>query len=353
MADGPVRDGESGDTKVSLSQWQLVWKEFRKRRLNLVGMGIILSIFAVAFFADFLASDRPILLYREGQLWVMPNLTRPPELGLVNNAWLLSGGLRQGEWALVPPVPYGPREDIMELGTRRLESPSIIHPLGTDDRGRDVAARMIHGTRVTLAVGIFAVALYVAIGVLLGSLAGYFGGKIDDIISRATEILLSFPSLFLILTIQAMLETTEGWMSVLQLVAVLGVTRWTSVSRLVRAEIMRAKGLDYVVAAQAQGLSTFRIITRYLLPNALGPVMVSATFGIAGAVLIESSLSFLGFGVQPPMASWGELLQQARETQRIWLILYPGLAVFISVTAYNLAGEGLRDAVDPRLRGVG
>lgn len=335
------------------SYWQMVWRQFRKRSLNLVGLGIIASFFGLAIFADFLASDLPIILHRGGQTWILPNLTHPPELRLDNNLKLLSGGLAKGDWALMPPIPYGPREDIMDLRTSRLTPPEQTHPLGTDDRGRDVAARMIHGTRVTLAVGILAVAVYVSIGIILGSTAGYFGGRADTIISRITEIFLSFPSLFLILTIQALLPTTAGITSVLQLVMVLGLTSWTHVSRLVRAEVLRAKNLDYVQAARSQGLSDVRIIFRYVLPNTLGPVLVAATFGIAGAVLVESSLSFLGFGVQPPMASWGELLQQARETKRAWLVIYPGMAVFLSVTAYNLAGEGLRDAVDPRLRGVG
>ena len=347
MTEGPIKVANPE------SYWQMVWRQFRKRSLNLVGLSIIASFFSLAIFADFLASDLPLVLHRGGQTWILPNLTHPPELRLENNLKLLSGGLRRGDWALMPPIPYGPREDIMDLRTSRLTPPDRLHPLGTDDRGRDVAARMIHGTRVTLAVGILAVALYVTIGIILGSTAGYFGGRADLIISRVTEIFLSFPSLFLILTIQALLPTTAGLTSVLQLVMVLGLTSWTHVSRLVRAEVLRAKNLDYVQAARSQGLSDIRIIFRYVLPNTLGPVLVAATFGIAGAVLVESSLSFLGFGVQPPMASWGELLQQARESKRAWLVIYPGLAVFLSVTAYNLAGEGLRDAVDPRLRGVG
>lgn len=338
------------DEQASEGLWMMAWKQFSRRTLNRLGMYFVVSLFGISFFADFLASDLPIVLHREGQTWVLPNLVRPPELVRVNNTFLLSGGLRQGDWALMPPIPYGPNEDLGQLRTRRLQSPDGLHPLGTDDRGRDVAARMLHGTRVTLMVGILAVGLYVLIGLLLGATAGYFGGWLDDVIGRITEVFMSFPSFFLILTIQALLPTTAGVTSVLQLVLVIGVTRWTEVSRLVRAEVMRAKVNDYVAAAQAAGLSDARILIRYILPNSLGPVLVAATFGVAGAVLLESGLSFLGFGVQPPMASWGELLQQARETRVPWMVFYPGMAVFLSVTMYNLVGEGLRDALDPRLR---
>ncbi len=332
------------------SQWAMAWRQFKKRRLNLMGLMFIGSIFGVAFFADFVTSDLPIVLHRGGQTWILPNLTRPAALLTTNNLELLQGGMNQGDWGLFPPLPYGPDEDLGQLRTTRLEAPHLKHPLGTDDRGRDVAARMIHGTRVTLTVGILAVGLYVLIGILLGATAGYFGGWLDTAIGRVTEVFMSFPSFFLILTIQALLPTTAGVTSVLQLVAVIGVTGWTEISRLVRAEVIRARVNDYVAAARAAGLSDTRILMRYVLPNSLGPVLVAATFGVAGAVLLESALSFLGFGVQPPMASWGELLQQARETRRGWMVLYPGLAVFLSVTAYNLAGEGLRDALDPRLR---
>ncbi len=335
---------------VSESLGRIAARHFRARVLNRLSAGFILLLFLMAFFADFIASDLPIVLHRDGRTWILPNLTRPPELMTVDNVQLLVGGLKEGDWAILPPIPYGPNEDLGQLGTRRVASPSVLHPLGTDDRGRDIAARMVHGSRVTLAVGILGVGCYVLIGLILGTTAGYFGGWWDTLVERVTEVFLSFPPLFLILTIQALLPTTAGVASVLQLVAVLGFTGWTGVSRLVRAEVLRVKTQDYVLAARAAGLSRVRILTRYVLPNAIGPVLVAATFGIAGAVLIESALSFLGFGVQPPMASWGELLQQARETRRAWMVLYPGLTIFLTVTAYNLVGEGIRDALDPRMR---
>ena len=332
------------------SLWSIAWRQFYTRRLNRWAGYFIGTLFLVAFFGDFLASDLPIVLHHDGETYVFPNLTHPLEIKTLNNTLLLSGGLGEDDWALFPPIPYGPNEDMGLLGSSTLEEPGKLHPLGTDDRGRDIAARMIHGARVTLFVGVFAVGLYVAIGIFLGATAGFFGGRWDILVERLTEVFISFPALFLILTIQALLPTTAGFTSVLQLVLVIGLTGWTQVSRLVRAEVMRVKTLEYVMAAKAGGLSAPRILMRHILPNALGPVLVAATFGIAGAVLIESALSFLGFGVQPPMASWGELLQQARVSRRAWMIVYPGLAVFLSVTAYNLAGEGLRDALDPRLR---
>ncbi len=343
------RYSKGGRRRVS-SLRRIAMEQFRARLINRAAAGFITAMFLVAFFADFIASDLPIVLHREGRTWVLPNLFHPPELMTVNNVQLLTGGLLEGDWALFPPIPYGPNEDLGQLGTRRVAAPSVLHPLGTDDRGRDIAARMVHGTRVTLAVGVLGVGCYVLIGLALGATAGYLGGRWDTLVERVTEVFMSFPPLFLVLTIQALLPTTAGVASVLQLVAVIGLTGWTQVSRLVRAEVMRVKTLDYVLAARAAGLSQARILVRYVLPNAIGPVLVAATFGIAGAVLIESALSFLGFGVQPPMASWGELLQQARETRRAWMVLYPGLTIFLTVTAYNLAGEGLRDALDPRLR---
>lgn len=345
-----LRTFQRTSDETTEGHWAMAWRQFRKRTLNLLGMSFVGMLFFVAFFADFLASDLPIVLHLEGKTHILPNLTRPTELVKVNNTRLLSGLMVQGDWALLPPIPYGPNEDLGQLRTRRLEAPHTLHPLGTDDRGRDVAARMILGTRVTLMVGLLAVSLYVFIGLLLGATAGFFGGRLDTVIGRITEVFMSFPSFFLILTIQALLPTTAGMTSVMQLVLVIGVTRWTEVSRLVRAEVMRTKVNDYVAAAQAAGLSNTRILLRYVLPNSIGPVLVAATFGVAGAVLLESGLSFLGFGVQPPMASWGELLQQARETRVSWMVLYPGMAVFLSVTMYNLVGEGLRDALDPRLR---
>jgi peptide/nickel transport system permease protein len=206
---------------------------------------------------------------------------------------------------------------------------------------------MLYGTRISLSVGFVAVGLYVVIGIILGALAGYFGGWVDILISRAIEIMICFPTFFLILAVLAFVGP-----SLINIMAVIGLTSWPGIARLVRGEFLKLRGQDFVLAGKVTGSSAGRLIFRHILPNSLAPVFVSATFGVASAILIESSLSFLGFGVQPPTPSWGEILSQSRDFMDIawWLALFPGLAIFVSITAYNLVGEGLRDAIDPRMK---
>jgi peptide/nickel transport system permease protein len=229
--------------------------------------------------------------------------------------------------------------------SRSLLAPSAKHPFGTDNEGRDVLARMLYGTRISLTIGVVAVALYVMIGVVIGALAGYFGGKVDTLLSRLIEVMICFPTFFLILTLAALIEKR----SIFHVMIIIGVTSWTGVARLVRAEFLKHKGLEYVQAARALGMPSGRIIFRHVLPNASAPVLVSATFGIASAILVESSLAFLGIG-DLTVASWGETLNAGRLSNRLWLILAPGVAIFFVVTVFNLVGEGLRDALDPKLR---
>ena len=207
---------------------------------------------------------------------------------------------------------------------------------------------MVHGARVSLSVGFVAVSIYALIGLLIGAIAGYYGGVIDMIASRLIEIMLTIPTFFLIITVVAFLPP-----SIFTIMAVIGVTNWPTVARLTRGEFLKAKSLDYVVAARAMGATDFRTIFRHVLPNALAPLFVAATFGVASAILIESTLSFLGFGVPPSTASWGSILSNARQLlpSAWWLTAFPGLAIFLTVTSYNLVGEGLRDAADPRLKG--
>ncbi|MBI5487705.1 MAG: ABC transporter permease [Deltaproteobacteria bacterium] len=250
------------------------------------------------------------------------------------------------DWAILPLVPWGPLQSKADGRIAPLEAPSASHWLGTDDRGRDVLARLVHGTRVSLSVGLVAVALYVFIGVFLGAAAGFYGGWLDAGVTRLVEALMAFPAFFFVLIIQGLLPAA----SILQIMVVIGLTRWTEVARLVRGEVLRLRSAEFVVAAQALGLPPRRILVRHVLPNAMGPVFVSATFGIAGAVLLESALSFLGFGTPPPTPSWGELLTQAFAHEgKWWLTAFPGFMIFVTVTAYNLVGEGIRDAVDPRM----
>lgn len=247
-----------------------------------------------------------------------------------------------GASAVFPPHHYSYRET---NPVESLSPPSAEHWLGTDQEGRDVFARMLYGTRISLSIGVVAVALYVFIGVVVGALAGYFGGWVDSALSRLIEVMICFPTFFLILTLAAMIRER----SIFHVMFIIGITSWTGVARLVRAEFLKHKGLEYAQAARALGIPTRRIIFGHILPNASAPVLVSATFGIASAILVESSLSFLGIG-DPNVASWGETLNAGRVDQRLWLILAPGFAIFFVVTVFNLVGEGLRDALDPKLR---
>ena len=242
-------------------------------------------------------------------------------------------------------APYSPSAYDLDA---ILLPPNAAHLLGTDESGRDVLSRMIYGARVSLSVGFVAVGLYVCLGILFGAVAGYFGGKIDLLLSRAIELMMCFPTFFLILSVLAFVGP-----NIYNVMLVIGLTGWTGIARLVRGEFLKLRTLDYVTAGRALGYSSLRIMIKHLLPNTLGPVLVSASFGVASAILVESSLSFLGFGVQPPTPSWGDILSQSREFIDFawWLTLFPGVAIFLSVTAYNLVGEGLRDVIDPRLRG--
>jgi peptide/nickel transport system permease protein len=244
--------------------------------------------------------------------------------------------------ALFPPVPYSYRETDP---LRSLVEPGATHWLGTDSEGRDVFARMLFGTRIALAIGIVAVSMYVSIGTILGALAGYWGGWVDLLISRLIEVLITFPSFFLVLTLAALIEQR----SIFHVIIIIGLTFWTTVARLVRAEVLRQKSLDYVQAARAMGLSSRRIIFFHILPNAIAPALVSASFGIANAILIESTLSFLGVG-DTSVPSWGETLNAGRVQQKLWLVLVPGAAIFFVVSVFNLVAEAVRDALDPKLK---
>lgn len=228
-----------------------------------------------------------------------------------------------------------------------LEGPSTAHLLGTDNLGRDVLSRMIWGSRISLKVGFVAVGIATLIGVFLGAVAGYYGGWVDAVIMRFVDLMLCFPAFFLILAVIAILEP-----SIWNIMIVIGVTGWMGVARLVRAEFLTLKGREFVLAAKALGANDGRIIFGHVLPNAMAPVLVSATLGVAGAILTESALSFLGIGVQPPTPSWGNILTEGKDNISIawWLSLYPGLAILITVLGYNLLGEGIRDSLDPRLR---
>jgi peptide/nickel transport system permease protein len=240
--------------------------------------------------------------------------------------------------------PYDPNE--IDL-TNVLSSPSGDHLFGTDQLGRDVMSRMIWGAGISLKVGFVATGIAIFVGAILGAIAGYYGRWVDAVIMRFVDIMLCFPSFFLILAVIAILEP-----SIWNIMIVIGLTGWMGITRLVRADFISLKERDFVQAARGIGASDFRIIFRHILPNAMASVLVAATLGVAGAILTESALSFLGIGVQPPTPSWGNILTAGKDNIDIawWLSLYPGLAILITVLGYNLLGEGIRDSLDPRLR---
>lgn len=331
--------------------WAMVWSHFCRKRLAVAGLWVSLLLFVAAIGAPLLANDCPILYVHQGNVsW--PIFSRVDKVGLKSWKELKKERLPlvlqrdvgvAGDFAVWPLVPYSPTEyNLLES----LEAPSAVHWFGTDDSGRDILSRMIHGARISLSVGFVAVGIALVIGIWLGALAGYFGGWVDALISRIIEVLLTIPTFFLIIAIIAFLPP-----SIYNIMVVIGLTGWTGVARFVRAEFFKLKNLDFVLASRALGASDTRIIFRHMLPNAMAPVLVSAVFGIAGAILTESGLSFLGFGVPPPTPSWGDILSQSRDYIEFawWLTVFPGLAIFLSITAYNLVGEGLRDAMDPKL----
>jgi len=272
----------------------LFWQRFRQNSLAMVGAVMVLVLFAVAALAPLLAPYQP---------------------------------------------DYIDRYHI-------LEPPSKVHPLGTDDLGRDVLSRMLYGARVSLAVGFVAVGIATVIGIIIGALAGYYGGVVDRVLMRFVDIMLSIPSFFLILAVIAFVGP-----GIMNIMIVIGLTSWMGVARLVRAEFLSLKNREFVLAARAIGASDLRIIFRHMLPNSMAPVIVNAVLMVASAVLVESSLSFLGLGVQPPQPSWGNILTSGKANIEIawWLSVFPGLAILVTVLSYNLLGEGLRDALDPRL----
>jgi peptide/nickel transport system permease protein len=263
-------------------------------------------------------------------------------LALIGGAIVLVLALMAAAAPLVSPHdPHKP--DVKRI----LEPPSTRHWLGTDQIGRDVLSRMLYGARVSLAVGFVSVGIATAIGIALGAGAGYHGGPVDGAVMRLVDLMLVFPRFFLLLAVLAFLKP-----SIWTIMVVIGLTGWMGVARLVRAEFLALKEREFVIWSQSIGASAFRIIWRHILPNAMGPVLVAMTLGIPAAILTESGLSFLGLGVRPPYATWGNILNEGKEVIELawWLSVYPGLAILVTVLSYNLLGEGIRDALDPRLR---
>ncbi len=319
------------------SLWRLTWSRFGRSRLAKFATYYVALATLVALLAPLIANRKP-LLARTAAGWSSPALAdfwipdpdvEPPKL--------------PATFVVVSaPVPFSP--NTIDLRSR-LQPPGNGHYLGTDDLGRDILARMIHGARVSLAVGYFATFIAVLVGCFFGALAGYYGGAADWLVSRLIEVVLCFPFLFLLLGIVALFKP-----SMLTIMIALGLTSWTSEARYVRGEFLRIRESEYAQAARASGARDARIIFRHLLPNALAPVLVSASFGVAAAILTESALSFLGLGIPLPTASWGSILSTAQEHIEYawWLVLFPGLAIFATVASFNIVGERTREALDPR-----
>jgi peptide/nickel transport system permease protein len=240
-------------------------------------------------------------------------------------------------------TPYDP--DHLDL-YHVLMPPSPAHWFGTDELGRDVFTRVVYGARISLKVGFVSMGIAICVGTVAGLVAGYYGGIIDSLLMRLVDVLLCFPTIMLILAVIALLEP-----SIWYIMVIIGLTGWMGVARLVRAEVLSIREREYIMAARALGASAPRIIFRHIFPNALSSVLVAGTLGVAGAILTESTLSYLGLGVQPPTPSWGNILTAGKEYLEFawWLSLFPGLAIMVTVLSYYLLGEGIRDALDPRL----
>jgi peptide/nickel transport system permease protein len=336
------------ETGTSEGLWIDVWKRFKRNSIALTGFYIVCFLVFIALFADFLANDKPYYLQYGGKTYFP--IFRSYIVGARLGQWpaeLLNVDFKKlkGAEALFPPIPYRPSNiNLLEP----LEPPSAKHWFGTDKLGRDVMAGMIHGSRVSLSIGFVAVGIAVVIGVILGAIAGYFGSWVDLAISRFFELMLSIPTFFLLITVAALLPP-----SIFLTMAIIGATSWVGIARFTRNEFLRIRTQDYVTSAIALGVTDRKVMFKHILPNALAPVIVSVVLGIAGAILVESSLSFLGIGVPAELVTWGSILQEASTTTFAWwLAVFPGFAIFITVLAYYLVGEGLREVLDPRLRGL-
>ena len=338
--------------------WRTVAKHYRKRRSGMVGFAIFCLLMIVAVFTPLFAGSQPIVAKYKGSLYFpavvqtfhkipgakyVYDVPKPFRFPSFNPKTEIKSD--EGDWAVWPLVAWDPNE--ADLGAR-LTKPSGRHLLGTDEVGRDVLSRMIHATPIAMLVGFVSMGIATLIGVTAGSLAGYLGGKADLAISRLIEIFICIPSFYVILIVLAITEP-----SIWNVMIVIGVFGWTGIARYSRAEFMKLKNLDYATAARALGETTPRIIFRHLLPNSLAPVLVVVAFGVAGAIFVESGLSWLGFGVMPPTPTWGNILRSGWDNLRVapYLIFPPSFAIFLSVLTLNLIGDALRDATDPRLTG--
>jgi len=283
-------------TASSPGQLRLAWERFRRHRLAMIGLVVLGSLVTAAVLANVVSVYDPDL----------------PDVEAIR------------------------------------QPPSLAHPMGTDQIGRDQLTRLLHGGRFSLQVGLFATLVSILIGTSIGALAGFYGGTLDNALMRLTDLMFTVPRLLVLLLIGAIFKTT-----LLLIIVLLGATSWMAVARLVRASFLSLREKEFVEAARSVGVRDARLIVRHILPNALGPVIVAATLGVAGAILVESTLSYLGYGVQPPTPTWGNMLQNAQSERYAapWLAIFPGLLIFVTIMAINFVGDGLRDALDPRSLG--
>ncbi len=363
MAKGFPND-ETRKATRSPGFWRETWLRYRRRPMSMLALAYVAAMAIVALSAPAIVGTKPIVCEYKGRLYF-------PAMGYFNPRWenpvfqrdrfrkrypknlLEKDPASWAIWPLVYQDPYRrvrkdewPGQPANPIGADG--KPSLHNLFGTDQQGIDVFAKMVHGTQTALLVGIFSMAIAASVGIVGGALAGYFGGWVDMAISRIIEVVLCIPALVLILALLAIVPKPTIW----HIMAVIGFTRWTGIARLARAEFLKLKQTDFVVAARSLGAGQMRIIFKHILRNGLAPVLVPISFGIASAILIESGLSFLGFGPPPPSTSWGSVLYSGRSTIQVtwWLIFFPGTAIFLTVLAYNLIGEGLQEATDPRLR---
>jgi peptide/nickel transport system permease protein len=294
---GAAEAGVTGANVGATTQWTLALRAFRKNRVAVAGLVAVGVFYLLALLTPFLAPHDPAA---------------------------------QGA-----------------LLTERFLPPSGAHPLGTDQFARDVLSRMLYGARVSLSIGFIAVGISISIGTVIGAVAGFVGGRLDAVLMRFVDMVISFPRLILLITIIAVFEP-----SIFLIVAVLGLTQWPQTSRLVRGEVLSLREREFVQAGRSLGFSRPRLVLRHLIPNTLAPVIVAATLGIGDTIVLEAGLSFLGMGVQPPTPSWGTMVADGRNNLlgAWWIATFPGLAIVLTVLSFNLAGDGLRDALDPRLR---
>jgi peptide/nickel transport system permease protein len=327
---------------------RIVGVELGRSRLARAGALVLACLALVAIFADVIASELPLATRYHGVVYVMPNVTHPPALaGLDCDA--MRRDLAAGDWIIPPLASHGPTE-AGERVDPLLPPLSTGHLFGTDAFGRDIFARIVHGARTALGLGLAASAALVFIGVLLGALAGFVGGMFDALVARAIESFTAIPTLVLVLVVEAIVPhpTTST------LVWTIALTRWAELARLVRADVLVALGQDYVVAARALGASSWRVLRRHVLPNALAPAIVTAAFAVATVILIEAAVDFLRVGSPDTMASWGETMGESRaHAGAWWLLAFPGAMLVVTLIALNLVAEAMRNALDPRLRGGG